>query len=383
MKENKVLFVDNLRAIATIFVMLWHLGCMFWFSSASVASLLHIEEKSGIIQTVPKIYADIVNVVFQLKLDFGMLGVAIFFLISGFIIPYSVGLRRGNKGTFLLKRLLRIQPVYALGFGVTFLCIQFFGKAVNGYWLLSLKDYVIQASLLRDWFWVPSIDAISWTLEIEIKFYVLFFILFVLKCEDNPKVISGIAIIIMVLSILNNANAGKLLELGRNYFIFSNVIVNSLIYIIFVFMGLALYQLYVGKWNLKVWIAVEEILIACFLVAVYYGSAENIGDKFLVNYGIALLLFLNGYALRNTVKQGKILKFFAQNSFAIYLLHGLNGYILLTVFYDLGLPMYINLPLTIGIILLVAWLFQKYIEKPIQRLMQKIIFERLTAGQDK
>lgn len=251
--------------------------------------------------------------------------------------------------------------------------IQCYGLVSGGRWVYSAKDYVVQASLLRDWFWVPSIDGISWTLEIEIKFYVLFFFMFVLKCEDNPKVISGIAFTACIMSILYNANSNKLLEIGRSYYIICNIIANSMMYIIFILMGLGIYQLYVGQWDRKVWIVVEEVLLICFFVSVFLGTSSQLGNKFVVNYGSAFLLFVNAYALRNTTKQNRVFRFFAQNSFAIYLLHGVNGYIMLTIFYDLGMPMYINLPIVIGIVLFVSFLFRRYVEQPIGYLSQKYI----------
>lgn len=378
MQKNKLLFVDNLRGIGSLFVLLWHLGCMFWYNNSAVAALCHIPEASNINNTVPKLYSDIINVIFSLNLDFGMMGVAIFFLISGFIIPYSSQSIKGKKFVFLLKRFLRIWPVYFIGFGITFMIMQFSGKLLNGGWIFSFKDYIIQASLLRDWFWIPSIDGISWTLEIEIKFYLLFYVLLLLKCENNPRVISGIAVVTALVSILFNANFQKILGFGRGYYIAGSIIVNFFIYTLYIFMGLTLYQLFSHNWSIKTCIAVEEILFACFYVSVYYGSSEQMGDKFVVNYGMALLLFFNFYALRNSIKQGGVLHFFAENSFSIYLLHGVNGYILLTFLYNAGIPMYINLPVTIAVILLLSWLFSKYIEKPINIFTRKYIINKFS-----
>jgi peptidoglycan/LPS O-acetylase OafA/YrhL len=51
----------------------------------------------------------------KIACSFGSLGVQIFFVISGFIIPYSMyraGYQSQNKGRFLAKRLLRLEPPY-------------------------------------------------------------------------------------------------------------------------------------------------------------------------------------------------------------------------------------------------------------------------------
>src|ERR1700722_12839903 len=47
--------------------------------------------------------------------DFGKFGVEAFFVISGFILPYSLwkaGYVLGDAGKFLLKRLARLDPPY-------------------------------------------------------------------------------------------------------------------------------------------------------------------------------------------------------------------------------------------------------------------------------
>lgn len=89
--KEKIIFIDNIRGIATFFVLLSHLGFVFWYSNALVANLLHIEERENIASTVPRIYGDITAAIMDAQLNLGMIGVACFFLISGFIIPHSVG----------------------------------------------------------------------------------------------------------------------------------------------------------------------------------------------------------------------------------------------------------------------------------------------------
>lgn len=374
---KKLIFIDNLRAIATLFVLMCHLGYVFWYQNGAVAALLYVEERSGIRDAVPKFWDDIAKAIDLLNVNFGMLGVAIFFLISGFVIPYSVEKNRekGNKCLFLVKRFLRIWPVYILGFGITFSALQFYAKFSGGNWIFSMKDFLVQASLLRDWFWIPSIDGISWTLEIEIKFYAFFFLLFLLKRKDDPKSIIGIALTIVLLSVLYSANKEMLLVMGREYYIICSNTIDSLKYMIYILMGLGFHCLYAGKWDKKVWLVVEEVLIVCFLLSVHWLSPE-LEISFWVNYISAFLIFLNAYLLRDRISQGRFFRFFANNSFSIYILHGVNGYILLTIFYDMGIPMYINLPIVIIIVLFVSWLFHQYVEEPIGKLAKKYVISR-------
>lgn len=325
---------------------------------------------------MPKFWSDIVNAVLAMEIDFGRLGVAIFFLISGFVIPYSAEMEtRSNKILFLLKRILRIWPIYIIGTWITFSALQFYGWLSNGEWSLTLKDYLVQSSLLGDWFELWGFDGIGWTLQIEIKFYVFFFLLFILHKESDYKTIVRIAVTIALLSVLYSANISGLLERGRTVYMVCYTIINASMYILYILMGTGIYCLYVGKWDRKVWLMVEEVLLICFIVSVHSLLPYYEASIFL-NYILAFLIFLNVYMLRDKIKQGKILKYFAENSFTIFILHGVNGYILLTIFYDMGLPMYINLPIVIMIILFISGLFHRFVERPIGQLAKKYIFAR-------
>lgn len=94
----------------------------------------------------------------------GGYGVALFFLISGFVIPFS--LRKSGFLEFLVSRMFRIVPTYFFGFTITllaiFLCSCYFGRD----WPFSYREIFIHyIPGIRDLFWTRGIDGIIWTLE--------------------------------------------------------------------------------------------------------------------------------------------------------------------------------------------------------------------------
>ncbi|MCA0025462.1 MULTISPECIES: acyltransferase [unclassified Mesorhizobium] len=97
----------------------------------------------------------------------GMMGVSLFFVISGFIMVYS---NTKNDGSFryfysyAAKRIARIWPIYALGSVAAFLIILDRNQTLSRL-LLSLAFVPNQ-----DW---PSL-AVGWTLNYEMHFYVIF-----------------------------------------------------------------------------------------------------------------------------------------------------------------------------------------------------------------
>lgn len=107
----------------------------------------------------------------------GELGVYAFFVISGFIIPFSMA--RGNYqlqhlAAFWRKRLLRLQPTYLVAVLVTF--ILSYGSAQ-----LRGESSGFSAA---EMFWstiylhIPSENPVIWTLIVELKYYVLISCLF-------------------------------------------------------------------------------------------------------------------------------------------------------------------------------------------------------------
>jgi peptidoglycan/LPS O-acetylase OafA/YrhL len=110
---------------------------------------------------------------------YGQLGVQVFFVISGFIIPYSLyrsGYTLRNYGTFVLKRVVRLDPPYI----VTVVLIILLG--VLSWYVPFQKDQVFQVSLpqvllhfayVNVFFGYPWLNDVFWTLAIEFQYYLL------------------------------------------------------------------------------------------------------------------------------------------------------------------------------------------------------------------
>ncbi len=87
-------------------VLFSHYAASFFISNDFISSLLHIPKAQNL--SFPKIILDFIPVEFPGFLS--ILGVAIFFLISGFLIPISI--EKYTVTTFLKKRFFRLYPTY-------------------------------------------------------------------------------------------------------------------------------------------------------------------------------------------------------------------------------------------------------------------------------
>lgn len=362
---KKILFIDQLRAIAALFVVFWHFGVVFWYNNDAVSSLCKLQVKEDVASSVPGFVNDLINCINSIGLDAGSIGVGLFFLISGFVISFSTDNNRSiTPLEFLLKRFLRIWPVYALGFGITFLCMELYHKIFDGNWIYAWKDYVMQISLLNDFWGGANLDGISWTLQIEVKFYFLFFILLLFKATNSARVISGVSLILSLCTIWwNDTNANYVYSINPDLYMGVSAIEYSLPFICFIFVGTGIYHLYAGRWSLKKWIVVMEILSSTFVLSLSNSSSSVLFGKICVNYSISFLIFINFYLFKRQIKELKFLKFVSEKSFALYLLHGINGYLLLNLFYLAGVPYLVAIALAVLFVFVIATFFELYIER--------------------
>lgn len=71
---------------------------------------------------------------------FGQFGVAIFFIISGLVIPFSF--EKCARKDFLIRRDVRIYPVYIAGFCFSMMSLYFLSKYIGVSYKFSLFDIV-------------------------------------------------------------------------------------------------------------------------------------------------------------------------------------------------------------------------------------------------
>jgi peptidoglycan/LPS O-acetylase OafA/YrhL len=140
--------IDALRGIAALLVVWMHVGELF----------------AGIGPIGGKWVHDLAR-----SVDVGRIGVVAFFLVSGFVIPYSIRVDRPAPiGSFLIKRFFRIFPAYWLSIPL---------GALTGWWIwgraFSGRDFALNFTLLHDLFGAKPAEGLYWTLLVELVFYAL------------------------------------------------------------------------------------------------------------------------------------------------------------------------------------------------------------------
>lgn len=196
--NNKLDFISFLRGLSCLIIMIGHL-LIYFFVNTDWSTFPYIQ-----LQVFDNKMVEIINS-FLLSFSFncGAFGVATFFLITGFVTIMS--LEKDHSIIYIVKRIFRLYPTYIVGFSFTAITIFIWCKYTNYTFPFSRKDCVIHTTLFRNFFCSPYIDNGVWTLEINMDFYILMFVLFIiaglLKKKINSQFILELSLLISAYSI--------------------------------------------------------------------------------------------------------------------------------------------------------------------------------------
>jgi len=132
---------------------------------------------------------------------YGYFGVEFFFMISGFVILLTA--QNKNWQGFIVSRISRLYPAFWIAVTVTSIAILLLK---SGKIELSLSQYLLNLTMIPEYMGTLDIDSVYWSLQVEIKFYFLVFIvLFFNKLRYIEYILFG-WLIVAVLEQLNVSN---------------------------------------------------------------------------------------------------------------------------------------------------------------------------------
>jgi peptidoglycan/LPS O-acetylase OafA/YrhL len=121
----------------------------------------------------------------------GQIGVVIFFVISGFVLPYSLHARYelADYPRFLLRRLIRLEPVYLVGIAVAVVVMWLqarFKQDLGDAWHMDTGRLLAHLLYLVPFTKYEWMNVAFWTLAVEFQFYLLVGLLFPLLRRASP-----------------------------------------------------------------------------------------------------------------------------------------------------------------------------------------------------
>lgn len=217
----------------------------------------------------------------------GYFGVEIFNILSGFLLIYTTEISKNNK-KFILKRLIRIVPLYWI---LTFVAYAIICVRPS----LSVMSQPNPADLIKSLFFIPFMNssgynvpvlAVGWTLNYEIVFYILFYIAMKINYKNRSLIVIFLTILFV---LINNLLSGSYLF---EYY--------SDIYLLEFLLGIVSYYLinlikcdYDGIFS--IFLKIFSVII-CLYLMVDFGVEYGLHRFF--RLGIpCMLLFINLYLL--------------------------------------------------------------------------------------
>jgi peptidoglycan/LPS O-acetylase OafA/YrhL len=311
---------------------------------------------------------------------YGRFGVELFFIISGFTISlsienYKIKGRIELLKTFYFRRLSRIFPPYfiiitcSLIFNLLFLKTLSIENGVSSY-LASI--FFIHNLIYPGEF--PFLSGAAWSLEIEMQFYFLAPILFLLfnRQSNNFKILLNLLFFLLffVVNNIGNIVETKSLLNYAHYFIIGNILAFSKVR-----------RNYIGNHYNVFLITMVIIYIFIYILNINY---INNGSLILLHKLFTLLILFAGlYYILSTTKikilTNKIFTEIGKISYSIYLLNYpiivlFGKYILsISIFKNDYFALILFIILFITLILFLSFIFYIKVEKPLKLLFLKSI----------
>lgn len=280
----------------------------------------------------------------------GHLGVNIFFVLSGFVIPlalYRSGFRYLDTGTFFLARLARLYPAYFVT-GALAIALHHASSFVPGFAgqppSYSSASLWANATLTCDLTGHHWIVPIFWTLAIEAQFYILLAVSFpLLVCRKPWSTIAVVGVWICVPLAAGNGPTvfswTALFAIGISIFLYREAIISSRL-AFFLFLFACLVETAVHGWSgAAVGAATAAFIVCC----------PNLKPGILVFIGLI--------------------------SYSLYLLHPLIGGRVVNLTWrwsEGGLLECLFLGLAIGASVFAAWVMYIFLERPSHELSRSI-----------
>ncbi|THD60560.1 acyltransferase [Phenylobacterium sp.] len=280
--------------------------------------------------------------------DFGWFGVALFFLISGFIISDRAAVESPYK--FIVRRVLRIYPMVILAVLLSMALGLPTVRPTLGQVLLnfSLINYLIAPQVV--------LLGVAWTLIIEVVFYAITALTQFMRRSPHRIALN------LVFSALVIWKRGAF---GPDFALLATVAS----YLPVLVMGQIVYW-WLEKKRLS-WIWGFAYLAAACAVFLYGLRAIQPGflvvtNSYFISVAYAFLLFVALMHIK--LPQWPIVRFLSDTSYSVYLMHGLVGWQLLIVLTQHHLPLTFGIPLSAAASLAAACVTFWLVEKPTQRL---------------
>ncbi|MDY7084674.1 MAG: acyltransferase [Actinomycetota bacterium] len=377
-------WLDALRGLAAITVVLFHLSPQMIGNEAHLAVMRHI--------------------------DLGKTAVLLFFLVSGYVIPMSLE-RHGSLRRFWIGRLLRIYPAYL----ATIALFALLAAAGLLHWQGSLRaetgaGLLAHVTMMTDLVGVRGVVRVFWTLTYEMVFYLVVTGLFAWRLHRhsawyaaalaliawlplpddllggtpaNRRALAGVLVLglLLTLTLIFAGRAGAAGVVAMAFVLVPAVnghptvagtvrsSQQALLLLAVMFAGTVIYRWQHGQ------IGPAAGSVALAVVAASIVGAQWTQPAWPANVFAVATISLIAYAFRRR-SMPQTLTWLGRISYSLYLQHVIVLFLLPHIIPDIGtqpLPVRVITGLTyLATVLTLAWLSYRIVEQPAQRLGRRL-----------
>lgn len=286
-------------------------------------------------------------------IEYGKYTVQFFFVISGLLIFMTLD-RAEHPKYFVVSRFSRLYPAYWVCMTLTALVITI--SPYYNYHPVTFIQYAANLTLFQHWMHIEDMDGVYWTLAVEMCFYILIFLVFILRKQHKIEQIGMVWLLVMlgVYFLMQN----NLLP-AINYYYLVPLLKNGDLFIA----GIFFYQLKNDPFaKRKYW-----LILCCLATHFIINTTEEsiaIGLIFVV-----MFLFVTN---RTSFLRGKAVFFLGYICYPLYLLHQYIGYEIINFLEAHGMVNIIaNIFITGAVIVLTASVVTFMVERPAMKFFRK------------
>jgi peptidoglycan/LPS O-acetylase OafA/YrhL len=312
----------------------------------------------------------------HLDIDPGAAAVGMFFMLSGFVIPFA--LERRTMVAFAIRRVLRVYPTLwvATALSLVVIWITTHGSPFP----VERAQALTSGALVAQYAGKNWIDPAYWTIPIEELFYLCAAILAATRLLRRPAVLMATATIVGGLGlwlgrVLPDGPPGT--EFWTRFWLGRN-----LCFMTFIWAGVALHMLYRGFWKRSTFVIVSAYVCGVFFFALHHGpfqppylpdaQATTYFNSFVTGFAVFLVL----YAVGNRIPKNRPMQTLGDISYPVYLTATVIGWTVLAWFTRSLDSYFLALPLAAAAVLLIAFGLHKLVEQPTYALAQRITAQK-------
>lgn len=292
---------------------------------------------------------------------FGYLGVNLFFIISGFVIFMSA--EGSTLRSFTASRVARLYPALWAAVSLTGLFIWGCGST---HFSVQFTQFLVNMTLVPQWFNVEFVDGAYWSLAVELQFYLLVAGAVALKWTGRAERLVAVWLTIAGVNAVSPMYPLEFWLAAKWAPLFSA--------------GICFYLLRTRGRSLVrlALLAVSYVLAVFYEIGPNFRNSQGATDIVAVWVGIgatsafyAVFLWISGDHRRFNASPLSI--WAGLTTYPVYLLHQNIGYILLEKFTTYKISFGLRLLFTVSIIGIMAWIIVRYVENPLSPKIRKLL----------